>query len=113
MLFRSVSGGGTVYVMPNLGVTGSIGYTGIGKGVGTIMTYSIGGEWLVSETTPISLTAGYSNVDLPHGLPNVNVFTIGIKLYAGQSGNTLVQKQRNGALGPLTSPITTGLRSIF
>ena len=85
----------------------------IGKGFGNVMTYSIGGEWLVSETTPISLSAGYTNVDLPHGAPSLNVFTLGVKFYAGGGAMSLVDRHRNGALGPLTQPILTGLRSVF
>jgi len=108
-----LNGGGTLYAMPDLGITGSIGYNHIGKGFGNVMTYSIGGEWLVSETTPISLSAGYTNVDLPHGAPSLNVFTLGVKFYAGGGAMSLVDRHRNGALGPLTQPILTGLRSVF
>lgn len=107
-----IGGGATAYVMPNFGVTGAISYSHLGSGIGGMAAYSISGEYLISEETPVSLYAGYTNVDVPFGLPNMNVFTIGLKLYAGGSGS-LRDRHRNGALDSLVAPSTLGLRSVF
>lgn len=65
--------------------------------IGNENDWSIQGEWLVSEQTPVSIFAGYENSDFS-GTGHVNTWFIGVKLYTNPNGPApLVDRQRNGA----------------
>ncbi len=104
-----VSGGASFYPMPNLALTGIIGYANIAGIKNT--SYGITAEWLFSEALPISGYAGYNYID-PSGVGggNFDQFTLGFKFYTDGNGVTLVEKHRNGPLGPL---LTNGLLQRF
>ena len=106
----------TFYAMPDLGFTGGYDYDKIGGGGGvTANTWSITGEWLVSEHTPVSVYAGYASTDISSGGPTINTWSIGLKIYTDPEGPApLVERQRAGAeqWGNTTGPIG-GLLSVF
>jgi len=108
-----LNGGGTLYPFPDLGITPAIGYFHFDHGVGSITTYGVAGEWLFSEMLPVSITAGYQRADLPHGIPDANIFSVGLKFYMGGEGMSLVSQHRNGALDSLTSVSTIGIQTLF
>jgi len=108
-----VAGGATGYVMPDLGITGNITYADFGNGLGNAKAYSIGAEWLISEAFPVSVMGGYTYVDTPSGAPNLNVWTVGLKLYVGGDGMPLVGHHRNGSLDSLATVNSLILQSVF
>jgi hypothetical protein len=92
------------YAMPNLSIDGSVDYISVGAGA-NITNETIQAEWLISNTTPVSIYGGYQHVDISGG--DANVFFVGVKLYMnGAGGGSLVDRQRNGAPGYITqSPL--------
>jgi len=94
-----IGGGGIFYPMPNLGITGAISHTDL---FNTGMT-SIGltGEWFYSEEAPISGFLGYNRIVVSGPGDDANQFIAGFKIYTSGNGDTLIQKQRNGALDNL------------
>ncbi|MBI3678353.1 MAG: hypothetical protein HY243_17215 [Proteobacteria bacterium] len=90
----------TVYAMPDLGFSASYDYTSFGHGLHED-DWSVQGEWLVSEATPISVYGGYqgSTINL-FGSTTANTWFVGLRLYTNGDGSmTLVDRQRNGTLG--------------
>jgi len=89
------------YVMPNLSLSGSVDYMGISGGHITSETARV--EWLISQSTPVSVYGGYQHVDSSaflFGTASQDIFFVGAKLYLnGPGGGTLVDRQRNGSLG--------------
>jgi hypothetical protein len=86
----------TFYAMPDLAITGAYDYTHV-QHFGNENDWTIKGEWLVSEKTPVSLFAGYTNSHITGG-DSANIWFIGVKLYTnGDGSSTLVDRQRNGA----------------
>jgi len=86
----------TAYAMPDLAFQGSYNYLHVNH-IGNENDWSIQGEWLVSEQTPVSIFAGYENSDFS-GTGHVNTWFIGVKLYTNPNGPApLVDRQRNGA----------------
>jgi hypothetical protein len=90
----------TGYVMPDFSIAGTYDYTHL-QHAGNENDWGVQAEWLVSETTPISIYAGYTNSRL-HGFgggsETINVWGGGIKFYIDQPGpSTLVDRQRSGA----------------
>lgn len=62
-------------------------------------------EYLLSESLPVSVFAGYTLAS-PSGVgsTDVNLFFVGLKIYAdGRTSRTLVDRQRHGTLGWLSS----------
>jgi hypothetical protein len=62
-------------------------------------------EYLFSERLPVSIFAGYTLAS-PSGVgsTDVNLFFVGLKIYADErTSRTLVDRQRNGTLGWLSS----------
>jgi hypothetical protein len=89
----------TGYVMPDLALSGGYDYTHL-QHAGNENDWSANAEWLVSESTPISIYAGYTNSRLTGfgGGETINVWGGGIKFYLDQPGPaTLVDRQRAGA----------------
>ena len=84
------------YAMPNLALSASVDYTGFNG-----LSFSGGGvkaEYLVSQSIPISVFAGYTytNIQSFGGIQS-NTFSIGAKYYFGARGSTLVEHHRDGA----------------
>jgi hypothetical protein len=100
----------TFYAMPDLAFTGSYDYTSVNHGFGHESDWTIEGEWLVSESTPISIYGGYEGTSISTFSSNPNVWFVGVRLYTnGDGSSTLVDRQRNGTPGWLTSfsPLVT------
>jgi hypothetical protein len=88
----------TVYAMPDLAFTGGYDYDSFGHGGGNANTWSIQGEWLVSERTPISVYAGYDSTSISGGGGSINTWIVGLKIYTDPEGPApLVERQRSGA----------------
>jgi hypothetical protein len=88
----------TFYAMPDLSFTAGYDYDSLGHGGGNLDSWSLEGEWLFSETTPVSIYAGYDNTKFSGGGPTINTWSVGIRLYTDAPGtNTLVDRQRSGA----------------
>jgi hypothetical protein len=88
----------TFYAMPDLGFTGGYDYDSFGHGGGNANTWSIRGEWLISERTPISVYGSYANTSVSGVGPSINTWSVGIKFYTDPDGPApLVDRQRNGA----------------
>ena len=97
-----IGGGFSGYLTPNVAVTGLINYynaTG-----GNLTSYTGMLEWLVSESTPISLFGSYTNTQVSGGGGHLNLWMIGVKFYTDGNGTTLVGKHRNGALDNIVRP---------
>jgi hypothetical protein len=89
---------GTAYFAQNFSLSGSIDYTHLNAVHETDLR--VEGEWLVSQTAPVSVFAGYQNGDFTGGLSDVNVWFVGLRLYCNDPpGGTLVDRQRSGTLG--------------
>lgn len=90
------------YVCPNVGISGTVDYAHLSGGLSET-DYGVKAEWLVSESTPISVWGGYTGTDF-NGFGStgtVNTWTIGLTFYTnGDSAATsLVDRQRSGTLG--------------
>ncbi|MBS0471781.1 MAG: hypothetical protein JSR60_11965 [Proteobacteria bacterium] len=96
-----VGGQAKWYVTPDIALDGGVDYINL-SGFTHVTSETIRGEWLVSETTPVSLFAGYSHADTGAG-GDFDAFFVGIKLYTNDGGSTLVDRQRGGNLGYLDS----------
>lgn len=84
------------YLTPDLALRGTVGYVGISGGHQT--TAGVHGEWLVSESTPISAWVGYDYADFGGGGGSDvtgNTISVGLKYYFGGSGS-LQHHQRTG-----------------
>ena len=104
----------TVYAMPDLAFTGGYDYDSFGHGGGSANTWSIRGEWLVSERVPVSIYAGYDNSKIS-GVPTISTWLVGLKIYTDPEGPApLVERQRSGAeqWGTTTGSLG-GLLSVF
>jgi hypothetical protein len=91
----------TGYANPDLAINGAIDYTRFTKFGGSNETdFTIKGEWLVSESTPVLVFGGYTYSALSPGSFNVGTVFVGIKLYTSRVGAvTLTAQQRNGPVG--------------
>jgi len=87
----------TGYATPDLALSVSYDYTHL-QHAGNENDWGLQAEWLVSETTPVSIYAGYTNSKIGGGGPTINVWGGGVKFYMDQPGPvTLVDRQRSGA----------------
>ncbi|HTX50934.1 MAG TPA: hypothetical protein VME40_16280 [Caulobacteraceae bacterium] len=92
-------GGGEAigYLAPDFAVRGTVGYVGFSGG--NQWTAGVHGEYLFSETVPISGWVGYDYASLGGGgigeTVQGNVFSIGLKYYLGGTGS-LLHRQRTG-----------------
>lgn len=106
----------SVYAIPNLEFTGSFDYDHL-KSVGISAnadTWSLEGEWLVSEDAPVSIFGGYENTKVSDGGPKINTWFAGLRFYTDANGPApLVERQRGGAATWGTSIGTAGLASVF
>lgn len=89
---------GKAYIIPNLVFSAAIDYSRFSAFHET--DYKLEGEWLVSQSTPISVFAGYSNSDFQGAGTDVDIWMIGVRLYCNDPpGTSLVDRQRSGTLG--------------
>jgi len=92
-------GGGAVtgYIHSNFALSGGIDYTHISH-LGNDTDYTVQGEWLVSQTTPISVFGGYTYSQIS-GFSHLNTWFVGLRLYCdGPGAGTLVDRQHQGSL---------------
>lgn len=92
-------GGGDVkfYATPNIALSAGVDYIDF-SGIG-ITAENVRAEWLVSQTTPVSIFGGYTHLDIGSG-PTQDAFVVGIKIYTNDpAGSALVDRQRGGNLG--------------
>jgi hypothetical protein len=96
------------YLMPDLALSGDVDYTSIQGGHLTSFTAS--GEYLISESMPISIFGGYTNTQISGGGGHSDTWFAGLRFYL--DGNpTLIAHQRNGTLGWIGS--VSGLQAAF
>jgi hypothetical protein len=101
-----IGGEAKAYVMPDLALAGTIGRTGAQGET----DYSASAEWLVSETTPISISGSYTYADIGSGGGKANVWGAKVTYYFGDSSaNTLADHQRSGNLGWACGASTVGV----
>jgi hypothetical protein len=93
-----VGGDAKWYVTPDFAINAGVDYINL-SGFTHETSEDIRGEWLISETTPVSLFGGYAHAD-SGAVGSQDIFFVGIKLYTNDSGAaTLVDRQRSGNLG--------------
>ncbi|MBS0473254.1 MAG: hypothetical protein JSR60_19445 [Proteobacteria bacterium] len=86
------------YATPNIVLNGGVDYIDISGA--SITSEDISAEWLVSQTTPISIFGGYQHTDA--GGANLDAFFVGLRIYTNDpAGSALVDRQRGGNLGYL------------
>jgi len=97
------------YFVPDLAITGSIDWSQLVTGHGSVIfghegvnitQYGIGGEWLFSEDYGVSVYGGYT-YDQVHAFgikDHDNVWHVGFRWYTG--GGSLMDHHRNGNLNP-------------
>ena len=92
---------GKFYLMPDLGLSAAIDHAHFNAGGGNTETdYTLAGEYLFSEETPISISGGWSYADIA-GI-HADTWFVSLKFYCngGSSAATLVDRQRgSGTLG--------------
>jgi hypothetical protein len=92
-----VGGEAVFYALPDLALNANIDYLSAGSGNGNITDYSGTAEWLVSESTPISVYGGYTYTDYSQGGTHLSTWTVGLKFYLnGNGAATLADRQRTG-----------------
>ncbi len=96
-----LGGSGKWYATPDFAFNGGIDYTRwTSFGGSDELDYTIGGEYLFSETTPVSLFAGYTRSDYS-GSYHVDTVFVGLRFYVNGEGVTaLVDRQRTGEPAP-------------
>jgi hypothetical protein len=98
-----VGGGVTGYVFPDFAVSASVNFTNFNHAFQET-DLGLQGEYLISEEIPVSAFAGYTYSDLSNGGGNANTFFVGVRLYTNtSSAATLVDRQRNGTVGSLST----------
>jgi hypothetical protein len=103
-----VGGELTGYAMPNLAIKGVVDYVDIAGG--NVTNYGVNGEYLFSETTPISVFGGYTRTDFSNGGGHGDTWTIGLKFYTNGAGS-LITHHRTGTLGNIGG--VSGLQTAF
>jgi len=94
----------TGYVFHDLALSGTIEYDKEDRD-DSETDLTVEGEYLISESLPVSVFGGYTLAS-PSGVgsTDVNLFFVGLKIYAdGRTSRTLVDRQRHGTLGWLSS----------
>jgi hypothetical protein len=92
-----VGGEVVAYVFPDVALNGNVDYFSDGNGGGNITSYGGTAEWLVSESTPVSVYGGYTYSDFSGGGGHLSTWTVGLKFYLnGNGAATLADRQRTG-----------------
>ena len=85
------------YILPDLAVNAGVDY--IDFSGASFTAENVKAEWLISQSTPVSIYGGYTHVDVG-GSGSEDAFVVGIKIYLNDpAGGALVDRQRNGNLG--------------
>ncbi len=98
-------GQGKFYLIPDLGLSAGLDYAHLNSG-GNDTDYTLAAEYLFSETTPISITGGWTYSDADG---SAQTWFVSLKLYCNGDSNatTLVDRQRaSGTLGYDVGPST-------
>jgi|SRR5579872_2289403 len=100
-----VGGEVLAYAMPNLEIRGDVAYATVSSVNQT--NAGLRAEWLVSQTTPISVWAGYEYTSLTlgrFGTATGNGVSVGLKYYFGGMPASLADRRRSGVddFGPAT-----------
>jgi hypothetical protein len=91
-----IGGEAVFYAMPNLALNANIDYLSSGHNA-NITDYGGTAEWLVSESTPISVYGGYTYTQLSSGGGHLSTWMVGLKFYCnGNGAATLADRQRTG-----------------
>ena len=84
------------YVVPDLALNADVDYLSVGSGE-NLSNYGGTVEWLVSESTPISVYGNYTYTELSSGGGHLTTWLVGVKFYLNNNGaSTLVDRQRSG-----------------
>jgi hypothetical protein len=84
------------YVVPDLALNADVDYLSVGSGE-NLTNYGGTVEWLVSESTPISVYGNYTYTELSSGGGHLTTWLVGVKFYLNNNGaSTLVDRQRSG-----------------
>ncbi|HET7336047.1 MAG TPA: hypothetical protein VFI93_13105 [Rhizomicrobium sp.] len=98
-----VGGGLTGYLTPNLALSGNIDYAHF-KSAGHETDYTLGGEYLFSNTMPVSFYGGWTRSEFSGTTANADTFFVGFRFYTnGNGADTLVARHRTGTLNGLQS----------
>jgi len=90
----------TGYIHDNFALSGGIDYTHLNH-AGNETDYTAQGEWLISETTPISVFGGYTYSDISGFGGHIDTWFVGLRFYTdGPGPMTLNDRQHQGALLP-------------
>ena len=109
------------YPCPNLALTGTVENIHLGLSAGgasetiTQANYGVGAEYLISTTTPLSVSVGYTDTNISAGGTTLvlNTYSVGLKYYFG-AGSSLKDHQRSGTeVWSAGSPITGLLLAVF
>lgn len=94
-------GSGKYYATPDFALNAGFDYTRFTSfGGSNEEDYTVGGEYLFSETTPIALFGGYTYSQFSGSFHTNRVF-VGLRFYVnGQGVSTLVNRQRTGEPPP-------------
>ena len=87
------------YPLPNLAITPAIEFMSVSDL--DVTNYGISAEYLISETVPISVFAGYTHSTLSAFGSDLDgdQWMIGFRFYTNGNGSTLVERHRQGTLG--------------
>jgi hypothetical protein len=72
--------------------------------IGDITDYGLTGEVMLAWFMPFSVYGAYTYTDLPAGVPHLNTWTAGIRVYFGDETAPLIEQDRTG---PLRDPFMT------
>ena len=99
-----IGGQATGYASRDIALSAAIDYAHINH-LTDETDYTLTGEWLVSETTPISVYGGYTYSELSNSSVHVDTWMVGLRIYTdGNGATTLVDRQRRARwAGPRTS----------
>jgi len=93
-----VGGALTGYIHNDFALSGGIDYTSLNHG-GSETDYTAEGEWLVSESTPISVFGGYTYSDISGFGGHLDTWFAGLRFYTdGPAPMSLSDRQHQGAL---------------
>jgi hypothetical protein len=96
------------YLSPDFALSGTVDHYAIHSA--HLTSYTASGEYLISETMPLSIFGGYTNTQFSSGLGHANTWFAGLRFYL-DGAPTLIDHQRNGTLGWIGS--SNGLQAAF
>jgi len=98
-----VGGEAVGYAMPDLAFSGTVDYTKLNLSTVDFneTDFTVQGEWLFSEETPLSIYGGYTHTSFTGAQSgDGNTVFVGIRFYFNPTGTaSLEQRQRTGSVG--------------